>query len=226
MREMRGFVVVAALLAASSTARADTPTGVPFLDELGTREEGQLEVYQNRKHRLTSEIFGSIGGLPADPYNKGLTFTGGYAIHFNDFVAWEVGQFTYAITFDSDLKQRLERLTSLYTFRAPQLPEINWFVSSHLVLKPIYGKQAIFNRKIIHIEAFALAGPAIINRSVPDTEFNVGANVGAGMRVWIAKNTSVRFDIQELLFYGTKTNEFESALHLHLGLAFNLGDDD
>lgn len=215
-----------ACLGAPSLAHAETATGVPFLDELGTREEGQLEVYQNRKHNMQSEVFGSIGGLPADPYNKGLTFSGGYAIHFNQFVAWEVGEFTYAITFDSDLKSKLERLTNLYTFERPSLPEINWFVSSHLVLKPIYGKQAIFNRKILHMEAFVLAGPAIINRSVPDSEFSPGANVGAGLRFWLAKDTSIRFDVQELLFYGTKTKEFESALHIKIGLSFNFGDDN
>lgn len=220
------LALVVACLGAPSIARADTPTGVPFLDELGTREEGQLAVLQNRKHNMQSEIFGSIGGLPADAYNKGLTFSGGYAIHFNQFVAWEVGEFTYAITFDSDLKKKLSRITDLYTFGTPQLPEINWFVSSHLVLKPIYGKQAIFNREIIHLEAYLLAGPAIINRSLPDTEFDPGANVGAGVRFWIAKDTSVRIDVQELLFYGTKTKDFESALHIHAGLSFNFGGDD
>ncbi|MBC7794071.1 MAG: outer membrane beta-barrel domain-containing protein [Clostridia bacterium] len=220
------LIAVLVLLGRVSVAHADTATGVPFLDELGTREEGQLEILQNRKHNLRNEIFVNVGGLPADAYNKGLTFTGGYALHLSQFLAWEVCEFTYAVTFDSDLKKKLERLTNLYTFGAPQLPEINWFVSSHLVLKPIYGKQAIFNRKVIHVEAFVLGGPAIINRSVPEAEFDVGANVGAGIRFWIAKDTSVRVDVQELLFYGTKTKQFESALHIHAGLSFNFGDDD
>lgn len=225
----RGALIIGCALAfvgSATNAHAQGATGVPFLDELGTREQGQLEVLQNRKYNLLNEIFIEVGGLPADAYNKGLTGTVGYALHLSQFVAWEVGQFTYSYTINSGLKDKLLRIVDLYGFDQPELPEINWFVSSHLVLKPIYGKQAIFNRKLIHMEAFILAGPAIVNRSTPDTEFSIGANFGAGLRLWMTQKTSLRIDIQELLFYGSNTSTIETALHLHAGVAVNFGGDD
>jgi outer membrane beta-barrel protein len=215
-----------AFFASGAVAKAQSKTGVPFLDELGTREQGQLEILQNRKYNLLNEFFLQVGGLPADAYNKGVTLGAGYAIHFSQFVAWEVADFQYSFNVDSGLKKKLQRVVDLYGLGRPQLPEINWFISSHLVLKPIYGKQAIFNRQVIHMEAFLLAGPAIINRSVPGTEFDLGANVGAGLRFWMTQTTSFRIDIQELLFFGTKTHSFDSALHLHAGLAWAFGGDD
>ena len=215
-----------AFFAHMAAARAQGKTGVQFLDELGTREQGQLEILQNRKYNLLNEFFIQGGGLPADPYNKGVTVGAGYAIHLSQFVAWEVADFQYVFNFDSGLKTKLLRVVDLYGFTRPQLPEINWFVSSHLVLKPIYGKQAIFNRNVIHMEAFVLAGPAIVNRSLPETEFAIGANVGAGVRFWLSKRTSFRIDIQELLFVGNKTHDLETALHLHAGLAFAFGGGD
>lgn len=225
---LHGLVVCAiAFTVGASTARAaDGQTGVPFLDELGQREQGQLEVLQNRKYNLLNELIVTVGGLPADAYNKGLTITGGYALHFSQFVAWEVGTFTYSYNIDSGLKEKLVRVVNLYGLGTPELPEINWFVTSNLVLKPIYGKQAIFNRNVIHVEAFLLAGPAIVNRSTPDTEFSIGANFGAGLRFWLSEHTSLRIDIQELLFYGSNTKEIESALHLHAGFGFAFGGDE
>src|SRR5262249_12069331 len=107
-----------------------------------------------------------------------------------------------------------------------ELPQINWFVTSNLVLKPVYGKQAIFNHTVIHVEAFVLGGPAIINRSTPSTEFSVGANAGAGLRFWISEHTSLRVDIQELLFWATNTHNLETALHLHAGFGFAFGGDE
>ena len=62
-----------AFFASSAVANAQSKTGVPFLDELGTREQGQLEILQNRKYNLLNEFFVQAGGLPADPYNKGVT---------------------------------------------------------------------------------------------------------------------------------------------------------
>lgn len=225
---MRMSVVVCAiaLIAGAREAHADTKTGVPFLDELGQREQGQLEVLQNRKYNLLNELILKVGGLPADPYNKGITATGGYAIHFSNFVAWEVGNFTYSFNIDSGLKQKLERVVALYGLGRPELPEINWFVTSNLVLKPVYGKQAIFNRKVIHVEAYIFGGPAIVNRSTPSVEFSVGGNAGAGLRFWMSEHTSLRVDIQELLFYATNTKNIETALHISTGFGFAFGGDD
>ena len=64
------------------------------------------------------------------------------------------------------------------------------------------------------------------NTGAPDTEFSIGANFGAGLRFWLSKHTSLRIDIQELLFYGSNTKEFETALHLHAGFGFAFGGDE
>ena len=55
--------------------------------------------------------------MPADPYYKGVTASVGYTAHFNDFVAWEVAQFSWSFNLDTNLKKDLKR-HALSTARA------------------------------------------------------------------------------------------------------------
>jgi outer membrane beta-barrel protein len=216
--------ILAIVAAAPVPAAAQGATGIPVLDELGDREIGELEIIQNRKYDLLNEISLLGGGLPGDPYYKGITATLGYAIHFSDFAAWEIAQFTYSYNIKSKLGEEVERIARANVLNPPNFPELNWFVASHLVLKPIYGKQALFNTEVVHIEAFIQAGPAIVNRSIPETTFNVGADFGAGLRLWLTEVISVRIDLSELLFLTTEG--LGQAMHLHAGFAFNLRGEE
>src|SRR5205823_4592757 len=131
-----------------------------LLDELDKSEERKLEVIQNRKYDLLHEFAFVAGSLPSDPYHFGLTGTAGYTLHFSQSLAWEVGEFTYAQNFEKKLQKELKRTALATGNRAPDLPAIDWIAASHIVLKPLYGKEALFNTQMLHLEAYLQAGPA------------------------------------------------------------------
>ncbi len=214
-RHLLHLVWWAPLLAASSPARAEEPA-----EEVPP----SLGVIQNRKYDLLHEVTLLGGGLPVDAFYKGLTVTGGYTFHFNEILAWQVAQFTYSFNIDTELKKNLVKTAVGYGGAAPQFPEVEWFLASHLVLKPLYGKEALFNTRVVHLEAYLLAGPAFVRRSGPEEGFAFGVDSGFGVRLWLNTFASLRFDIMELVYF--LEQKPEQVLHLHLGFGFNLRGEE
>lgn len=216
-------VALCAMALAPAPALAVDEEEVPELQDI-EGDEARLEVLQNRKYRLLHEIALLGGSLPADAYYKGFTGSIGYTLHFGEVFAWEVLQFTYSFNLDTKLKKELVRVAGSQGQTADDFPEITWIAASHLVLKPLYGKEALFNTKVVHLEVFLQAGPAFLNRANAETTLAFGFDVGFGVRFWLSKWASVRFDIYELVYF--LEQKPEQALHLHAGIAFNLRGED
>lgn len=213
MRPFLAALVATMLAGFLSAARAAGPTFDAASEPSG--------VIQNRKYDLLHEITLLGGGLPADPYYKGISATVGYTLHVTDFVAWELAQATYVYGVDTKLKKEVLRLTLASGDDEPLFPQIDWVVASHLVVKPFYGKQALFNTKVLHVEGFAQLGPALVSRTDErQTELAYGVDVGIGVRLWLTRAISLRLDMGELVYFPEQ--RFEQAMRLHVGLAFNL----
>lgn len=194
------------------------------------QDSAPLEVIQNRKYDLASEFRFSVGTFPADPYVKGLAGTVGYALHLSDVWAWEVASFTYAYNLDASLKEEVQRIALQSGSEPPEFPELAWMVASRLVLKPLYGKKALFNTDVVHLEAFLHFGPAFVRREQTQRQNGYGLDVGAGVRLWLTSVFSVRLDLGELVYLvpqgAGQAMSVEQALHLHLGASFNLRSED
>ncbi len=203
-------------------------------EEIGPEK---LNIIQNRKYELGNELLLQMGVLPGDPYYKGLTGSVGYAIHFTDFFAWEVAQFTYSLNFNAPLQRAVAGIARRGGGDLPAFPEIQWMVRSHAVLKPIYGKQALFNTTIVHVEAYVQFGPAMLRiqdikreNGVSKDTFSFGADVGAGLRFWTNKTVSWRFDFGNVIYLvPSRTGRgltVKQAMQLNVGVAFNLRGDE
>ncbi|MEO1483582.1 MAG: outer membrane beta-barrel domain-containing protein [Myxococcota bacterium] len=212
------------VLAVSSPAAAQIPGLPAFGDEEQQVLEAQDEVIQNRKYDLTNELSVLGGGFFVDPYYKGVTGTLAYTLHLSDFWAWEVVSGTYSFNFDTTLKDEIQRVARAQGQVVPEFAEIEWMATSRLVLKPIYGKQAIFNTEVMHVEAFLAAGPAVLSRVDGEASIAIGGDVGGGFRFWISEVVAVRLDIAQLLYF--EGSNFETDLRLHLGFSFNLRSED
>lgn len=215
-----------AALALAGTARAQDnleEEEVPEVEDLDV-EAASLDDLQNRKYVLLHEISLLGGGLPVDPYYKGITGTLGYTLHFSDALAWEVVQFTYSFNVDTKLKKNLVNTSLALGNVPPEFPEIEWIAASHLVLKPLYGKQALFNTEVMHLEVYLQAGPAFLRRGQAAESLAFGFDAGFGIRVWATKWISIRADVMELVYF--LEAKPEQTLRLHLGAAFNLRGED
>lgn len=168
---------------------------------------------QNRKYSQTHEFTAWVGTLPLDAFTKGLTGSAGYTLHFNDTIAWEVGQFTYSYGIDTQLNEDLNALSVGPT----PFERVRYFASSNVMFKPMYGKQAVLNRGLVYQETFLTAGFSYGWLTITQRP---GVNVGVGTRIYGGENFSVRIDIRDTVFFGADDRQNE--LWLAIGTSLTL----
>jgi outer membrane beta-barrel protein len=223
---MKPLVVVGLALLAGSASAADSESTPPWA-RLG-EDNPDLQVLQNRKYDLTHEVALLGGSFPTNPYYKGYSASAGYTLHLNEHVAWEVGQLTYSFNADTKLKENVQR-TAGFTQGVLEFPEITWVAASHFVLKPLYGKQALFNTEVVHLEVYLQTGPALVGRSGGVSPIVLGVDFGGGVRLWMTRTWSLRFEISELLYYDPAVDDglgLYQTPHLSAGVSANLWSEE
>ncbi len=209
MRRTTGLVLL-------GLALLGTPRSAHAYDD---EEQAGTYAVQNRAFQLKHELNASVGGLPLNAFVKGLTFGGGYTYHFSDLWAWEVGQFMYSKGFDTDLR---DELMNNFTPVAPTLIEsIEYFGSTNIVLKPLYGKFALFNQSVIHAEMFLVMGGGF-GKTKPSA-FRPAADFGGGLRIHLGGHASLRFDVRDYMFF--KGFSPKNELWLAMSIALSFGGD-
>jgi outer membrane beta-barrel protein len=215
------LVTVSPAAALAQEAAADD---VPELTDADLGRE-RLTVIQNRRFILLHEVSILGGGLPVDPYYKGATASLGYTLHFTDFFGIEFVQFTYSFNIDTKLKKELIRSAQAAGSAPTEFPEIQWIADvAHVVVKPLYGKEAMFNTKVVHLETYGRVGPTFVRRSSTTEPFAFGFDVGFGLRFWLEDWVALRFDLAEMIYFLAKKPQ--QSLRLSAGFAFNLRGED
>ena len=201
----RLMMIVCGLLLLCSTGRVHA-----MEDESGLK----YVAVQNRLYSPTHEFTTWVGTLPLDAFVKGLTFTAAYTVHFSDLWAWEIGQFTYSLGMDTGLKDELANLPQ--PVGPTPFETTQYYVTSSLLFKPVYGKLAVLNRSIIHGELYLQAGAGygwltITGRPV--------VTAGAGLRLYAGNYLSFRFDLRDYLFFNLE--DFHNELWIALGISLS-----
>lgn len=174
-------------------------------------------VVQERSFAPTHEFNVSVGTLPLDAFRKGVTVSGGYTLHFNHLIGWEILQGAYSFKVDTDLTEQLEQ----YDLRPLPFEVLDWYLSSNLVIKPLYWKGAWRNKRLVRGEFFMLAGGAFGRFTRSNRP---GAEVGAGVRLFATKLWSMRFDTRYMWFFGDNLGEnldVKDELSLNLGASLS-----
>ena len=195
------------------------PAGAYDDEEIG----GSAVVIQNRKYEMGHEFTMQGGLLPLDAFYKGVTASGRYTLHFNDFHAWEVAAGSYSFNIETDLRRQLRENFAVQP-DAQGLQQIFGFAESNYVMKPIYGKLSLFNRLLIYNELYFTVGAAVSLYS--DFSVRPGPSYGAGLRFFLFDWLSWRFDMRHyVLFNGVPyldpNARIENQLYLGTGLSFN-----
>ncbi len=216
---------------------ATTLTALPALAVSVRDPENPPMVIQNRRYEMAHELTLQVGLLPIDAYYKGVTGSLRYTWHINDFHAWEMVSVTYSFNWNSRLKESLIQEFGANAVTDYEFREAVLMADSDYVLKPFYGKMALFNRLIVRSELYALLGPAYILYTPSSTSFDftshrVGFNWGLGLRVFSAEWFSVRIDLRHYMVFALDAVlldpprfEIDNVLYLGLGGSFNIGYD-
>ncbi len=196
-------------------------------------------VIQNRHYQMAHELSLQLGLIPIDAYYKGVTGSLRYTWHISESQAWEVLSATYSYNWDSRLKDSLIREFGANPMTDYELREAVLLVDSNYVLKPFYGKMALFNHLIVRSELYLNVGPAYGMFSTSSTSFEPtllshrgGFNYGMGLRIFSAEWFSLRVDLRHYVLFAIDALaldpprvEVDNILYLGLGGSFNIGYD-
>jgi outer membrane beta-barrel protein len=228
-----GAVLIATLLCGGSAAAQDKEKESESEFEKGKekKEKGESEyeevdklpAVQNRLYRNEHEFNLGIGLLPIDSYYKGVTFTGGYAWHITDIWAVE-GHFSYLKNIKTSLRDKLENNFGIPTTR---FAEILYYGEAGALFKPIYGKLSLLNKTLVYGE-FYLSLAAIVARMNGGKKTDehqkgkpermaFGGAPGFGIRGFINRYISVRFDFRYMMLYSAGEGHFPLVITLSAG---------
>ena len=166
---------------------------------------------QNRKYTDTHEFTLAAGSLPIDAFEKGLTLSGAYTLHFSETIAWEVVQYYYSFGVETDLKDELKA----FDLQATPFERVEQFVTTNFVFKPLYWKGAWLNDSLTYGEFLLLAGGGygwLTNTQRPVIDLGIGA------RLYASEWVSFRLDVRGLAF----VNQDDSQNELWIGLGVSL----
>ena len=185
------------------------------------QEAGRLLAVQQRRYRMNHELVIGATFEPIDAFSKGLAAEGAYIWHMNDEWAWDILRGGYLVRFDTGLKKQLERD---YGVAPTKFEELQYYGATSLDWSPVYGKFALRNASLIHVEALVSAGAAF-GKFTNST--SVGPELGVGLRVFASQRLSVRLDVRDTLYFQRSgDNLIKNVLFLTLGLSVNLGGAD
>jgi outer membrane beta-barrel protein len=186
-------------------------------------DEEQVAAYavQSRLFRLGGELRVEAGFLPINAFNKGLTVGGSFTYHFSNSWAWEIirGAWVYK-QLDTGLKTEL---LENFNVQPTDISALDFILSSDLVLKPFYGKLAVFNRRVIHMELSVPFGVALARYNNPQA-YLPGPNLGLIFRIFVSPHISFCADVRDHVFFNHWNTRNE--VHVSLGLAFAWGGDE
>lgn len=187
------------------------------LEEL--ENPGTVSAVQDRAYRMQHELNLSFGVLPLDAFYKGLYAQVGYVFHFTDSFAWQVGRGAYAYAARTGLREQLERDFGVLP---TAFEEVQFFVGSDVMWKPLYGKLAVLNRWVLHGEVFLLLGGTLFRFT---NAFRPGVNLGGGARVFVSRYVSFRLDLTDnvVLPTGGGSTSLTNVMTLTFSLAVNFG---
>ena len=217
-RVVATFVVAALVVGSAAPARADSD------------DEAPVFAVQNRKFNLKHEFDLGVGTLPINAYTKGVTLGVAYTYHFSPMWAWEVARFVYSFGVATSLRNEL---VQDFMAEPTRLQAINYFASSSVVVKPLYGKLAFSNRRVVHMEVFFALGLGVgfyTNAAASPTALSGGGlgtprpgfDVGGGLRFFLSERWSLRLDVRDLTYFKSFT-QTDSDMYIGLAAAVTFG---
>ena len=194
---------------------------IPHAQAENAFDKESVSVIQERIYDRTHELGFHVGYIPDDDFYEEYPLGVSYTYHFNKNIAWEVARLQYFLTSEKDLKGTL----SEYDLAAVSFDKPTVMLHSSFVLKPTYGKDAVWDKNIINHEGFFSfgAGVAQFDREYPvdadsSTETVLSVTFGAGRRYFLSKKTAIVAEIKSYTQF--KDSSTETNIYMGLGLAY------
>jgi outer membrane beta-barrel protein len=185
---------------------------------------------QRRLFREGLELSGGLGFLPLNAFEKGFAVEGTVTYHFSTTWGWEIGQGAYVFAnADTGLQQQL---LANFGVQPTQLTYAQFLGSSNLLFTPFYGKLAVLNHSVSHIEVFFPLGIALgkyANDPGNPNGFREGIDIGLGVRWFLSTHTALRIDARDYILtpgFSSSLFALDQELFVTLGLSIAFGGDE
>lgn len=177
-------------------------------------DQGEVYAIQPRAYAMNHEFSVSAAFLPLDAFYKSFAVSGHYVLHFSNLWAWEAVHLSFAkyMAIDTGLKKQM---MDDWDVSPTDTPKIDYMLDTNLMLKPLYGKVAILNRKVIFMETYFLLGIGSIRY---ETAFFPAADLGVGMRVFLTNTISLRTEVRHYVAFG---EGIDNVLYFGLSFCYN-----
>ncbi len=188
--------------------------------------EEDVSAIQNRIFDRYHEIGVPVGFIPDDDFYYDFPVGVSYTYNFNENWAWEVARGQWVINAEKDLKDDLE---SDFGITPSEFDKIKFTVHSNLILKPSYGKDALWNKYIINHETYLLAGGGIVyyeretSTGEESSETAPSLSLGVGRKYFLNDKFCLNLEVRDLVNFKDEGVENNVYLGVGLGFRFDLG---
>ena len=170
-----------------------------------------VEAVQNYMVPRQSQFGIDLGVWPLQPYYNGFSLDANYIYSFSKDWAWEVINFSYLYTVDTNLTTEL---ATQYAVSPQSIERVNYLASSNVIWNFAYGKFAFFENNIRYFRSGFLLGPAM---TVTNTESIAGFCIGWTIETFVSERTAWKFQIRDNYAIG---NSHPNNLVLLFGTSF------
>jgi outer membrane beta-barrel protein len=212
---MKSIVLLIVLLIYSAVPQ------VLFADTPDLNIEERVYVVQEKIFHRYHETGFFVSYIPDDDFFDSYGVGANYVYHFNDLFSWEVIRGTWMMNKEksirNDIKKSLNITLSFYD-------EPSYLMYSQLWLRPLYGKSAVCNRKIIFHESGVFAGIGLLGfdriKSFASDANDTALTVSFGLCTTFFLNNISSFSLQIRDLMHFKDNQTENRISLEMGYSF------
>ena len=183
-------------------------------------DEEKVAAIQNRIFYKHHELSLSAGYIADDDFFHIYPIAASYTFNYNEHLSLEVLRYQYMFTQEKDLKAELLDVG----VQPSRYPEQKYALHSHLIFKPLYGKDAVLNRGIVNHETYFFIGGGVVRyewiRSYGEneTEDAPSLSLGVGMKFFLNQKFCLNVEIRDLMNF--REDDTENNVYFGLGLGF------
>jgi outer membrane beta-barrel protein len=212
---MKSIVLTIVLLIYSAAPQ------VLFASERDRNNEDRVYVVQEKIFHRYHEAGIFVSYIPDDDFFDSYGIGANYVYHFNDIFSWEVFRGAWIINKDKSIRNDIKKSLNI----APKFyDEPSYMVYSQLWFRPLYGKSAVCNKKIIFHETGFFAGTGLLGfdriKSFASNANDTALTLSFGMCTTFFLNSISSFSLQIRDLMHFKENQTENRISLELGYSF------
>jgi len=212
---MKSIVLIIGLLIYSTIPQ------LLFASDSDYNHEERVYVVQEKIFHRYHEAGIFIPYIPDDDFFDSFGIGANYVYHFNDILSWELFRCAWMINQDKPIREDIKKSLNITpTF----YDEPKYMVYSHLWFRPLYGKSALCNKKIVFHETGLFAGAGLLGfdriKSFASDANDTALSLSFGLFTTFFLNpySSVSLQIRDLIHF--KDNQTENRICMEMGYSF------